>query len=132
MPRAAPSVVVEAPRSDARQWQYRSPQLEEPGPVDRVTPAGHAKLAVEGPLVGLDRVHRQIEISRNLRGRQGAGEVAQHGALPLGEWVDRLVSGPGGGRRHVGHPLEHVERELRYAAALFDPALEQGPQRLGL
>src|SRR4051812_46695427 len=100
-----------------RSWQCRSPQLEEPGSVNRVTPAGHAELAVEGPLVGLDRVHRQIEIARDLRGRQGAGEVAQYGALPLGEWVDRLVSGLGGGRRHVGHPLEHVEREPRYGAA---------------
>src|SRR4029079_15439595 len=60
-------------------------QAEGAGLLDGLVPAVHAELVVEVAHVGLDRVDRQVQLTRDLRGGELGGQVAQHPRLGVAE-----------------------------------------------
>src|ERR671920_1814908 len=104
--------------------RHGSYQLEGMGPTDRLTTTSDAELAIDGPLVGLDRVDRHVELVRDLRVGQRARKVAENGLFALGQRVDQ---GPPGGELVdgvSGHPLQEIDSESGHRGATLDPLLK--------
>src|SRR6266567_6698071 len=60
-------------------------QAQGPGPLDGLVPPVHAQLVVYVPHVGLDGVHRQVELVGHFGRGELGGQVAQHPDLAVAE-----------------------------------------------
>jgi virginiamycin B lyase len=126
----------EAAVRSASDWRLPGPsrlsceQAEGAGLIDGLGPAAGAELGVQVPLVGLDRVHGQVQLAGDLTCGQVGRQVLQHPRLAAGQG---LAVAPRGGRgangagwlteRVTGHRRQHDRRRHPHPLSVRDVGL---------